>query len=65
VRDWLKLIVGDEQFDSTTFDLPRLDAPAARTRGWGTRAISVRRPVATPTADWATSIVPMRTEVPG
>lgn len=75
-RDWLKLIVGDEEFGSSAYELPRLDEPLTRSAGFGPRGVLARlglratsRDVGddddSPPGDWATSIVPLVTVVPG
>jgi hypothetical protein len=75
VRDWLMLIVAEEEINSTVFALPRLGEPApSRTRGVALATIVERLGLiathrdaerATASArDWWTTIVPVVTRVP-
>ena len=70
VKDWLKLLVSDEQFTTTAFELPSLDAPDQRGRGSMLTAGLIDRlgarvrtremgdePGPGQVADWTTSIV--------
>jgi hypothetical protein len=73
--DWLKLIVTEEPFDASAFDLPRLGGPMVRRRGTGAASVPGRLglramyrgggvdPLAPPT-DWTTTTLPVITTVP-
>ncbi|GIF08395.1 caspase family protein [Actinoplanes siamensis] len=64
VRDWLKLLVAEEQFGSLPFDLPALDQGVAGSRGplllHGLRDMGE----ADDAYDWTTLTVPVHTRVP-
>ncbi|BCY15491.1 caspase family protein [Actinoplanes sp. L3-i22] len=64
LRDWLKLLVAEEQFGSAPFELPGIDAAGDPRRG----PIRLRGPHfradAEPACDWTTVTVPMVTELP-
>ncbi|MEH0932247.1 caspase family protein [Micromonospora sp. CPCC 205558] len=77
VRDWLKLVVAEEQFGPTPFELPALGAPRGVDRGPLAvrgfldrigRAVQHRDLVASAedgAYDWTTVTVPLEVEVPG
>ena len=80
VRDWLKVIVSDVDFDATSFTMPQLDDPppavsrgraaldarAARRRGGAaaTSAPACDAARATPVAEWAASTLVLEVRVP-
>jgi hypothetical protein len=77
VRDWLKLIVSDVDFDATTFTMQPLDEPRPLTRGrraprstldrLAARAVSRdigAAPAETPVAEWTASTLLLEVRVP-
>ncbi|MCX4473561.1 caspase family protein [Micromonospora sp. NBC_01655] len=73
-RDWLKLVVAEEQFSAEPFEMPALDDPRGTARGplavqgFLGRAVQHRDLVASAedgAYDWATVTVPLVIEVPG
>ena len=76
MRDWLKVIVSDVDFDASSFTMRPLDQPAPRTRSatgfrstldrLAARAISrdVRPATDAPAAQWAASTLLLEVRVP-